>query len=86
MSKPDDHEREVLRLIILGHTDEQIARQLYISPSTVRRRVRDLMKRTGARNRHHLCALAAHFGWVDVVQSPSEVSMSTVAATATPDT
>ena len=44
-------ERNVLRLAIQGHTDDEIAEQLLLQPGTVRRQLRSAMARlAGARS------------------------------------
>lgn len=57
-------ERELLRLLGEGCTDEITARHLGVSLRTVRRLVADLMSRLGARSRFEAGALAAREGWV----------------------
>jgi PAS domain S-box-containing protein len=50
-------EREVVTLIALGHDTAEIARELHISPETVRTHVRNAMARLGARTRAQLVAI-----------------------------
>lgn len=57
-------ERRVLSLLNAGMTDEAIARQLRLGVRTVRRRVRSIMERSGARTRFEAGALAAKRRWV----------------------
>jgi PAS domain S-box-containing protein len=52
-----NREREVVTLIALGHDTAEIARQLHISPETVRTHVRNAMARLGARTRAQLVAI-----------------------------
>ena len=47
-----------------GATDDVIARQLGISPRTLRRRLHDLFDELGASNRFHAGVEAARRGWV----------------------
>lgn len=42
---------DVLRLIAAGLTNEEMGRELFIAPDTVRTHVRDLLNRLGAKNR-----------------------------------
>jgi PAS domain S-box-containing protein len=49
-----DREREVVTLIALGHTTGEIARELYISPATVRTHVRNAMAKLKVRTRAQL--------------------------------
>ncbi|WP_109211952.1 MULTISPECIES: LuxR C-terminal-related transcriptional regulator [Microbacterium] len=48
---------EVIALVARGHTNQQIALRLGISPRTVRKHVEDLFWRTGARSRTELAVL-----------------------------
>jgi len=52
-----DREREVVTLIALGRETPEIARELHISPETVRTHVRNAMSKLGARTRAQLVAL-----------------------------
>jgi PAS domain S-box-containing protein len=49
-------EDEIVRLIALGRTNNEIAANLHVSPETVRSHIRNAMEKTGARNRAHLVA------------------------------
>jgi DNA-binding CsgD family transcriptional regulator len=53
-----EREREVLTLLALGHTGEQIARDLVISPETVRSHVQHARRKLGASTRTHAIAIA----------------------------
>jgi non-specific serine/threonine protein kinase len=55
-------EREVLRLIAAGHTDQQIADALFLSPRTVEWHVRNVLGKLGVTNRTQAAARAAHDG------------------------
>jgi DNA-binding CsgD family transcriptional regulator len=57
-------EREMLRLLSLGATDEFAAAQLGISVRTVRRMVAQIMHRLGARSRFQAGVKAADRGWL----------------------
>ena len=57
-------EREMLRLLALGATDEVAAAQLGISVRTVRRMVAQIMHRLGARSRFQAGVKAADRGWL----------------------
>ncbi|MBM7173310.1 LuxR family transcriptional regulator [Streptomyces sp. G44] len=67
---PKDHrglgpqERELLRLLAEGCTDEVAARHLAVSLRTVRRLAADLMTRLQAHSRFEAGVLAAREGWV----------------------
>jgi DNA-binding CsgD family transcriptional regulator len=67
----DDHgvspnERELLRLMFDGHTDESAARKLGVSLRTVRRMMAGLAGRLDARSRFQVGALAQAKGWLDL--------------------
>jgi DNA-binding NarL/FixJ family response regulator len=47
-------EREVLKLVAQGHTDDQIARAIYISPRTVQNHLGRIRDKTGLRRRSEL--------------------------------
>lgn len=69
VSAPDEHglsaqDREVLRFLALGLTDDAIARRIGVSPRTARRTASHLMDRLGARSRFQAGALAARHGWL----------------------
>jgi DNA-binding CsgD family transcriptional regulator len=60
----DERNREMLRLLALGVTDEVAAAQLGISVRTVRRMVSQIMGRLGARSRFQAGVKAADRGWL----------------------
>lgn len=47
-------ERAIVCLVLLGHTNKEIARQLCKSDETVKRQLSSLMRRLGVRNRTEL--------------------------------
>jgi PAS domain S-box-containing protein len=51
-------ENEVVRLVALGRTGDEIADELHVSPETVRSHVRNAMGKTESRNRAQLVATA----------------------------
>ena len=57
-------ERELVTLVARGHTDAQIAAQLYISVRTVRSHLDRIRNKTGSRRRADLTRLALHAGLV----------------------
>jgi DNA-binding CsgD family transcriptional regulator len=63
-ARPSERELEVVRMLAAGLTGEEIARQLMLSPETVRSHVRNVMGKLGAATRPHLVALAVQDGWV----------------------
>jgi PAS domain S-box-containing protein len=59
-------EREVLRLVAQGATGDEVARELQLSPETVRRHVRRARDKLGAANRSHAIALALQRGEIQL--------------------
>ncbi|MDR5701325.1 response regulator transcription factor [Agromyces aerolatus] len=59
-----EREREVLRLVGLGLTNEEIARELVLSPLTAKTHVSRIMTKLGARDRVRLVVLAYETGLV----------------------
>ncbi|GAA3341814.1 helix-turn-helix domain-containing protein [Amorphoplanes nipponensis] len=57
-------ERELMRLLADGHTDEAAARRLAISLRSVQRKMTSLTKRLDATSRFQAGVHAAHRGWV----------------------
>ncbi|GAA3304550.1 helix-turn-helix transcriptional regulator [Dactylosporangium vinaceum] len=57
-------ERELLKLLGHGHTDESAAKRLGVSERTCRRMMADMMERLGARSRFEAGLLAARAGWL----------------------
>ena len=55
-------EREIVSLIAMGHTGEDIGVQLFLSHHTVRTHIRNAMERAQARTRPHLIAIALQAG------------------------
>ncbi|MBM7831104.1 DNA-binding NarL/FixJ family response regulator [Agromyces cerinus] len=59
-----DREREVLRLVGLGMTNDEIAEQLVLSPLTAKTHVSRIMSKLAARDRVHLVVVAYESGLV----------------------
>jgi DNA-binding CsgD family transcriptional regulator/sugar-specific transcriptional regulator TrmB len=60
----DAQERELLRLLADGHTDESAGRKLGLSVRTVRRMMAELTDRLGATSRFQAGAYAVQRGWL----------------------
>ena len=58
-------EQQVLSLLAYGHTNEEIARELYISVETVKSHARRIYSSLGARNGRHAVYLAMRDGLID---------------------
>jgi PAS domain S-box-containing protein len=57
-------EREVVRRVALGAGTRQVAKDLYLSPETIRSHVRNAMSKTGAHTRAQLVAIALAEGLI----------------------
>ena len=68
-----ERERAVLRHLLAGHRDQDIAREMLISARTVRSRVRELCGKLGVRNRTALAARAVAWRLVRYRADPDEV-------------
>jgi DNA-binding CsgD family transcriptional regulator len=55
-----DREADVLRLVIAGLTNKEIAAALHLSPRTVEKHVENLLRKTGARSRTELAVTSRH--------------------------
>ena len=60
-----EREREVVKLVAEGHTSEEIARALVISPKTVERHRENVLAKLGLRNRVELTRYAIRRGLVE---------------------
>jgi DNA-binding CsgD family transcriptional regulator len=63
-------ELEILTLIARGHSNAEIARDLWITEATVKTHVRRLLERIGARTRAHAVALGFCHGLLVARRSP----------------
>jgi two-component system, NarL family, response regulator LiaR len=60
-----EREREVLALLVEGLTNTQIAGKLYVSPSTIKSHVSNILSKLGVASRTEAAALALRHGLVD---------------------
>lgn len=58
-------EREILRLLAQGLTDEVVGKRLGLGVRTVRRMMADISDRLGARSRFEIAAKASRCGWLE---------------------
>jgi DNA-binding NarL/FixJ family response regulator len=72
-------EREVMTLVALGLTNDEIAGRLVVSPATAKTHVSRAMIKLHARDRAKLVALAYETGFVQPGQSSTEVELVTQA-------
>src|SRR5690606_6731757 len=64
-----EREREVLVLIARGHTNQQIAEELFISENTVKKHVNSIYAKLETENRAGVAAFAWRRGLVDETRS-----------------
>ena len=83
-SELTEREREILRLIASGASNKDIARQLFISPNTVKVHLRNIFAKIGAASRTEAAVYAIHEGMtqsldlpaVTVVSAPQELPIA----------
>jgi DNA-binding NarL/FixJ family response regulator len=59
-----ERERDVLRLIVVGRNNSEIASELYVSEATVKTHINHIFAKLGARDRTHAVVLAHQLGLV----------------------
>ncbi|MEU6477548.1 response regulator transcription factor [Streptomyces sp. NPDC047017] len=63
-------ERDVMRLVALGLSNDEIAERLFVSPLTAKTHVNRAMAKLGARDRAQLVVVAYHCGLVSAAAEP----------------
>ncbi|OGO59261.1 MAG: hypothetical protein A2025_03745 [Chloroflexi bacterium RBG_19FT_COMBO_47_15] len=63
-SSPSDREMEIVRLIVEGCTNKEIAQKLFIAENTVKVHVKNILTKLELRNRQQLVAYAVLRNWV----------------------
>ncbi|WP_245593388.1 LuxR C-terminal-related transcriptional regulator [Azospirillum halopraeferens] len=58
-----DRQRDVFQLLLAGHSNKEIARELGVLEGTVKVHVRAIMQKLGVRNRTQVAVVAARSGW-----------------------
>lgn len=55
---------EVLRLIVEGKSNNEIAKALYLSPNTIKTHVRGIMNKLAVDDRVQAAVMALRLGWI----------------------
>jgi len=63
-----DREQEVLRQMVIGSTNQEIADQLYISVPAVKKHIQNMLEKTGFKNRTELAVMARGVGLIIVTE------------------
>src|SRR2546429_6398998 len=83
-SQISEREREILRLLAEGATNQQIADQLNISVNTVKVHVRNIFGKIGVASRTEATLYAVKIGLVQVGQTPAGPAAAPVALAEAP--
>ena len=60
-----EREQEVIQLLVAGHRDRDIAKQLYISERTVKFHVKNVLTKLHVKTRIQAVYAVAQAGWLD---------------------
>ena len=64
-----DRENEIASLIAMGHTNKEIAEQLFLSPHTIHSHRKNIMKKLGIRSASELTLYAINVGLIQTSQT-----------------
>ncbi len=67
-----ERELEILRLVATGASNQQIARELFISVNTVKVHLRNIFAKLGVQSRIEATLCAIREGWIEGVELPEE--------------
>lgn len=63
-SRLTDREQDVLRQMIIGSTNQEIAEKLFLSVPTVKKHIQSMLEKTGFKNRTELAVMARGVGLI----------------------
>mgnify|MGYP001150529801 CR=1 FL=1 len=75
-----DRQADVLRLVTEGRSNKEIAARLHLSPRTAEKHVESLLRKTAARSRTQLVALAGLYHMVSFITNALRIPLEPYAA------
>jgi len=66
LSRLTPRERQVLKMVVAGHSNKEIARQWTVSEETIKHHLTRMFDKVGAANRVELAMLATRHGLLDM--------------------
>ena len=70
VESPSEREMDVLRLVVRGQSNREIARQLHISHRTVQGHLANLFGKLGVSSRTEVALVAVKMGWISLDEIP----------------
>ncbi len=61
LNELSEREMDVLKLLVIGYSNGQISKKLFIAPSTVKAHVQAILYKLNVRNRIQAATIAAYF-------------------------